>query len=228
MLIQSNHRGITQTDWLYSAHSFSFADYYDPQKMGFAVLRVINQDTIAPGAGFGMHSHHNMEIITYVLKGALQHKDSLGNESIIKAGEIQRMSAGSGIRHSEVNASHNEACELLQIWIVPNKPGISPSYQEKCIQTPTQNHWQLLVSEQGIDHSLSIHQSLKLFRATIEANAKLDYVCHKGRCLWLQIIEGDLTADNITLSAGDGLGTDNNICLKAQVYSEVLLFDMPA
>ncbi|MDF2939410.1 MAG: Pirin domain protein [Gammaproteobacteria bacterium] len=227
-LRRSKERGLTKTHWLHSAHSFSFADYYDPDYMGFSVLRVINQDIIDPNQGFGMHSHHNMEILTYVLSGTLQHKDSLGNESLIKPNELQRMSAGSGIRHSEWNPSFTEDCELLQIWILPESEGGTPGYQQAYFSSPKVGAWQLLASPNAEQHSLSIKQSMKLYRANLEEGAELCYVPTDNRALWLQVVKGRLQANEHELSEGDGLGINIALKLKGISASEVLLFDLPA
>src|ERR1700677_3319617 len=228
MLIRAQHRGATQTTWLNSRHSFSFADYHDPAHMGFSALRVINQDVIAPDQGFGMHSHHNMEILTYVLKGVLQHRDSLGNESVIRRGEVQRMSAGSGIRHSEWNPSATEACALLQIWIKPEQEGGAPSYEQNLFPEPTPGQWQLLVSPDGAGDALKMQQTAWLYRAHLETDSLLNYAPQPNRVLWLQVLSGNLQANEFALETGDGLGLSTALALKGGASSEILLFDLPA
>lgn len=229
MLIKSPNRGHTKTAWLDSRHSFSFADYHDPAHMGFSALRVINQDIIAPEQGFGMHSHHNMEILTYVLAGTLQHRDSLGNESVIRPGEVQCMSAGTGIRHSEWNPSPTQACALLQIWIMPQHAGGMPSYQQILFPEPIPGEWQLLaapLSEKG--EALKIRQAASLYRTRLAAGAVIHYVPQPERAVWLQIVSGRVQTFDFSLDAGDGLGLDKAFTLTGIADSEILLFDLPA
>lgn len=228
MLIRkSKQRGITRTDWLESYHSFSFADYYDPRYRGFSVLRVINQDTIAAAAGFGLHNHHDMEILTYVLRGAIAHRDSLSNETLIGEGELQRMSAGSGISHSEYNPSASTAMELLQIWILPQRKNLTPGYQQTKFPR-IENAWQLLASPNGAEGSLLIHQDAKLYRAFVMTNQSLNYES-RGRSIWLQVIQGEIQVNGEKLGAGDGCGlNDEKHCqLTAGSAAQVLLFDLP-
>jgi hypothetical protein len=220
-------RGVTQLEWLDSRHTFSFGDYYDPSHMGFHSLRVINQDTVKPGAGFATHSHKDMEIITYVLKGAVVHKDSLGNETIIKPGEIQRMSAGAGVTHSEYNHSKTESVELLQIWLLPAQKHLPPSYQQKNFDYE-QTGLQLLVAPDGAENTLLIHQDAKMLRGLLlkEQTLELPIVTHKA--LWLQMISGQLLLNYQLINPGDGasITREDIMKLKANEKSEFLLFEL--
>lgn len=224
----SRERGHVNHGWLETQHTFSFADYYDPEQMGFGVLRVINEDRIRGSSGFGMHGHQDMEIITYVISGALEHKDTLGNATIIQPGEIQRMSAGTGIRHSEFNHFEDKKTHLLQIWIMPEKEGITPSYDQKTIiQKFEKDNFILAASRDGRDGSVSLNQDLNLyvgkFKAGEERRIKTD------RPVWVQIVHGGLNVNNILLNTGDGLGVEEeyDIRLKAREDVEFLYFDLP-
>jgi redox-sensitive bicupin YhaK (pirin superfamily) len=223
----ADERGITQTDWLDSRHSFSFADYYNPNHMHFRTLRVINQDIVQPGKGFGLHPHQDMEILTYILRGALEHRDSLGNQGIIKAGEMQRMTAGTGILHSEMNTSANEEVELLQIWILPAQKQLAPSYQQQAF-TDRQEQLQLVVSPTGEQQSLVIHQDVRVYRGLLAAKQTAQYNIADERFLWLQLITGKLMAENHQLKPGDGLAFQQlaKINLTALQDAEFLLFDL--
>lgn len=226
-----NDRGSTETGWLKSHHSFSFSEYYDPAHMGFGPLRVINEDWINPSSGFGMHAHKNMEIITYILSGALAHKDSISTGSTITPGEIQLMSAGKGILHSEVNSSETDAVHLLQIWIMPNENGTKPGYQQKTVAPETmQNRFQLVVSPDGADGSLTMRQDAKLLAAKLTAGHDIRFDTDSRRKYWLQVARGALDFRDQRLFAGDGLAIDreqSTITLAAQEDAEVLLFDLP-
>jgi quercetin 2,3-dioxygenase len=198
-------RGVSQFDWLDSQHSFSFGAYRDPQQMGFSDLRVINEDRIAPGTGFGTHSHRDMEIITYVLAGELTHQDSMGNGSLIRPGDLQRMSAGTGVSHSEINASPENPVHLLQIWILPEVDGLAPSYEQKHFAlAERQDQWRLIGSRDGRDRSVTIHQDVSLYTATLSANTRLSYDLAAGRRAWLQVTQGSVTLNAQNLEAGDG------------------------
>ncbi|XFA74300.1 pirin family protein [Thermosynechococcaceae cyanobacterium Okahandja] len=224
-------RGTAQFDWLESYHSFSFGHYYDPVHMGFSVLRVINEDRIAPGKGFGMHSHRDMEIITYMLAGALEHKDSLGNGSIIQRGDVQRMSAGTGILHSEFNPSSAEASHLLQIWILPNRTGLPPSYEERHFEASgKQGQWQLIAAPTGGDRALTIHQDVMLFATLLEPQQSLPYTFGSDRRGWLQVAAGTVRVNGVELNTGDGLAIAEEAQLLTEgiTAAEVLLFDLPA
>src|SRR5687768_18090269 len=186
-----NQRGSSKFEWLDSRHTFSFGDYYDPQNMGFSDLRVINEDRVVPGAGFPTHSHRDMEIITYVLEGALAHKDSTGTSSVIHVGDVQRMSAGTGISHSEYNASQTEPVHFLQIWIVPNKAGLPPGYEQRAFPVKEhQNSWTLVASKGGRDGSVTVHQDVDVWVAGFSAGEQLSFSLKPSRNIWTQVIRG--------------------------------------
>ncbi|EKD96717.1 MAG: pirin protein [uncultured bacterium] len=227
---KAGERGHANHGWLNTWHSFSFADYFDPQHMGFSVLRVINDDRIAPGAGFPTHAHRDMEIITYLLQGALEHKDSMGNGSVIRPGEIQRMSAGSGISHSEFNASKNEEAHLLQIWIEPKERGITPGYEQKSLAAAAKaSSLNLLASPDGQDGSVTIHQDARIYAALLQEHEELAYLMPTGRRAYIHLARGKLKLNGLDLEAGDGAKIwDENInILSAAAGSEALLFDLP-
>ncbi len=227
----SQQRGHANHGWLDSYHSFSFANYYDPNWMGFSVLRVINEDVIAPGQGFGMHSHADMEIITYVLQGNLAHKDSLGNVEVIHQGHVQRMTAGTGITHSEFNASDAESVHLLQIWILPNQQGLTPSYEDKYFEdAQKQNQWCLLASQNGENNSLIVHQDMTLFAAKLIERKELEYALKQDRSAYLQVASGRVEINQKLLNTGDAAMFDNaqTIQITAIDDAEILLFDLPA
>ncbi|OIR00068.1 quercetin 2,3-dioxygenase [mine drainage metagenome] len=227
---KSADRGHANHGWLDSYHSFSFANYYDPAYMGYSVLRVINEDIVAPAQGFGMHGHRDMEIVTYMLQGALRHQDSMGNGSVIRAGDVQRMSAGTGVKHSEFNASNDEPAHLLQIWLLPEKDGITPSYEEKGFDTASKtNQWRLLASHDAREGSLLIHQDLALFATILEAGHQLDYTPVAGRSVYVHVARGDVTLNGVALAQGDAVAVDNEatIAITSQTEAEILLFDLP-
>lgn len=223
---KAHERGRGQLDWLDSFHTFSFADYYDPNWMGFGHLRVINEDFIKPDRGFATHSHHNMEIVTYVISGILAHKDSMGNGSIIKPGEIQRMSAGTGVRHSEFNASLTEPLHLLQIWIVPQETGIQPGYEQKQIQK-TMNQLILIGAPTAAEGIVKIHQQIKLYAGYFSANFELTHAV-SNRPIWLQLIQGQIRCNQHVLAPGDGLLMQDEASLTIVCVEdcEFLLFEM--
>jgi redox-sensitive bicupin YhaK (pirin superfamily) len=226
---KGSERGLSNLGWLDSRHTFSFADYYDPEQMGFHQLRVINEDRVQPARGFPPHSHRDMEIITYVVDGALEHKDSLGNGSIIRPGEVQRMSAGRGITHSEFNPSRTEPVHFLQIWILPEAPGLSPSYEQKPIDLlDAHGHFHLVASGQSAQDAVKVHQDADISVAILKGGHKLRHRLRSGRGAWLQIIRGEVTLNAFTLSAGDGAAIDAELELKikAAQSSELLLFDL--
>ena len=228
-LRKAGERGHAQHGWLESHHSFSFADYHDPAHMGFSVLRVINEDFVAPAQGFPTHPHRDMEIITYILEGTLEHKDSLGTGSIIRPGEVQRMSAGTGIRHSEFNPSKIEPVHLLQIWILPNRQGVTPSYEQIRIEpADIANRLRLVASPDGDGGSVTIHQDARVYAAHLEG-AEITQALAPGRRAWLQVARGSLALNGQTLTAGDGVGIQNEsrLTLKAEDAAEILLFDLP-
>lgn len=228
-------RGVTQIGWLDSRHSFSFGEYFDPAHMGFGALRVINEDIVAPGAGFPMHGHANMEIVTYVLSGALQHRDSLGNGDVIRPGDVQAMSAAGGLHHSEFNPSDSEAVHFLQIWLLPRTQGGVPRYQQAGFDPAgARNQWQTLVTPDGADGTLSVGQDVTLRAARLEDGGTVSFDLDPARKYWLQVARGHATLDGIagvdTLKAGDGLGLDKaggKATLHAAPAAEVLLFDLP-
>lgn len=228
-LRKSTERGYAHHGWLESWHSFSFADYYDPANIRFASLRVINDDIVQPGTGFGMHGHRDMEILTYVLSGALRHRDSMGHGEDICYGDIQVMSAGTGVQHSEVNPSPDEAVHLLQIWIMPDRQGLTPGYQQK--NFPLENklaRWCLLASPDNAQGSLLIHQDARVFAARLDGAAALDYPLATGRKAYLHVARGSLQANGYELSAGDALtyADESTVALSAAQDAEVLLFDL--
>lgn len=225
------NRGITNTSWLDSRHSFSFGHYYDPKNMGFGPLRVINEDWVAAGTGFDTHGHNNMEIITYVLKGALEHKDSTGGGEVLRPGEVQVMSAGKGILHSEINPSEEEEVHLLQIWIMPEEVGGAPGYQQKAFAPEEmENKLRLIVSKDGADGSLTMKQDARLYAATLEGGKSLQFPLHENRKYWLQIVRGGVDFDGQKLEAGDALAIAREqgfLNVAATGDAEVLLFDLP-
>jgi len=223
----SYERGQENHGWLQSQHTFSFANYYDPEHMGVSALSVINDDKVSAGAGFGMHSHQDMEIISYVKKGTIEHKDSMGNTEQLPAGEFQLMSAGHGITHSEYNPSATEELEFLQIWIVPDVYGIEPGYQQKNFKT-TQG-LQLIASPDGQNESLSIHQDAYLYRIALDEKETIAQTLETGRCVYLHIISGSIVCEETELSAGDGatIKQTDNINLVCRDNCEALLFDLP-
>jgi quercetin 2,3-dioxygenase len=225
---KANERGHAGHGWLDTYHTFSFADYYDPNWMGFRSLRVINDDLVMPGMGFGTHPHRDMEIITYVLSGALEHKDSMGNGRIIRPGEVQYMAAGTGIQHSEFNPSKDEAVHLLQIWIQPERKGLKPRYAEKSLAGTPAGQFNLVVSKTGRDGSLAINQDAELYVAKLEPGDEVSHPLKKTRHAWLHVAEGELKMDGEALGAGDGvaLSEESLVKLAAVKPSQVLLFDL--
>lgn len=225
----SEQRGIADFGWLKSRHSFSFGNYYDPTHMGFGPLRVINEDRVAAGQGFPTHGHANMEIISYVINGALEHRDSTGHGSVIRPGDIQRMSAGSGIRHSEFNASQTEPVHFLQIWLQPAVNGLAPSYEEKAFTSAERTGgWTLLGSQDARAGSVLIQQDVSLYSAIIESGMRISYDLSAQRKTWLQVVHGSVRINGREYVAGDGLGwqQDASILLDSESTAEVLLFDM--
>lgn len=224
---KSSERGHFNHGWLDTYHSFSFADYYDPNWTHFRYLRVINQDIVQPGQGFGTHSHRDMEIITLVLRGAVTHKDSMGNQTIIRPGEIQRMTAGAGVTHSEFNCSKDEPLELLQIWIFPEQKGLTPSYKQITYQPP-HNRLCLLASRTQEDNAVLIHQDVKLWIGQLNDNQRIDYQLASSRHAWLQVISGKLSIKNLSLSKGDGLAVsaEDGLSIQAIEEAQFLLFDL--
>jgi hypothetical protein len=225
---KAEERGHFDHGWLDTYHTFSFADYYDPQFMGFRSLRVINEDKVKPGRGFGTHSHRDMEIVTYVLEGALEHRDSMGTGSVIRPGEVQRMSAGTGVLHSEINPSADQAVHLLQIWILPERRSLRPEYEQKTFPAAErQGKLRLVASHDGKDGSLTIHQDAKLFAATLTDGQSINYDLPAGRYAWLQLARGEVEVNGQKLHAGDGAAIEDERTLTLRGRdAEVLLFDL--
>lgn len=223
-------RGKAEMGWLSSRHSFSFGHYHDPQHMGFRALRVINEDRVIPGAGFSTHSHADMEIISYVLSGALAHKDSLGIGAVIRPGEIQRMSAGTGVEHSEFNASDSEPVHFLQIWIVPDRQGIPPSYEQTAMPPVSEGETRLdpIGSPDGRDGSVTIHQDVRLYRAVIAEGGELSVPIAAGRHAWVQVARGIADIEGGELREGDGLAVSESerLHLSSATGAELLVFDL--
>ncbi|MEO7678303.1 MAG: pirin family protein [Verrucomicrobiota bacterium] len=226
---KSEERGHVKLDWLDSRHTFSFGEYYDPQHMAFRALRVINEDYVAGGTGFGAHPHRDMEIVTYVLDGVLEHKDNMGNGSLIHPGEVQRMSAGSGIVHSEFNHSKTDKVHLLQIWLMPERKGIAPGYEQKTISIE-QKHNQLcvLASLGSRDGSVKIHQDVELFTSVLDEGREITHSLAKGRGAWLQVASGSVNLNGISLNTGDAAAVEQEQMLRIQGTNkgEFLLFDL--
>ena len=228
-IIRSDSRGAADHGWLKSKHTFSFADYHNPDRMGFAKLRVVNEDWIEPGMGFGTHPHRDMEIVTYMVDGALEHKDSMGNGSTIRPGELQRMTAGTGVLHSEFNHSKEEQAHLLQIWILPERNGLEPGYEQKLFPSEEKrNTWRIVGSRDGRDGSLTIHQDVNLLSTELETGKQLDYEFDGRRRGFLQVVRGSIEVDGESLSAGDAVATQDQATLtvRATDDAELLLFDM--
>jgi quercetin 2,3-dioxygenase len=227
---KGDERGYADHGWLRSFHSFSFADYYDPGHMGFGPLRVINEDHVQPGMGFGTHAHRDMEIVSYVLEGALEHKDSIGNGSVIRPGDVQRMSAGTGVRHSEFNPSPGEPVHFLQIWIQPAVTGIAPGYEEKHFDAASKRgRLRLVASPDGRDGSVSIRQDAYLYATLLDGAERVAHAVAPGRKSYVHVARGKVTANGQPLAAGDALkATDvGEIVLERADGAEVLLFDLP-
>jgi len=228
-LRKAGERGYADHGWLRSFHSFSFADYYDAAHMGFGDLRVINEDRVQPGMGFGTHGHRDMEIISYVLEGALEHKDSMGNGSVIRPGDVQRMSAGKGVTHSEYNPSKAELVHFLQIWIEPDVTGIRPSYEEKHFDASSKRgRLRLVASPDGREGSVTIHQDACLYAALIDGAEKITHPLASGRRAYVHVALGSLTVDGQPLVAGDALKIEKRteIIFEKGDQCEVLLFDL--
>lgn len=229
-----NARGAAKLDWLDSRHTFSFGHYFDPPHMGFGTLRVINEDRVRPGGGFPTHGHNDMEIISYVLEGALEHKDSLGTGSIIRPGDVQRMTAGTGIRHSEFNHSQTRPVHFLQIWIVPERMGLEPGYEQRTYpDADKRNRLRLIASRDGRDGSVTVHQDADVFASLLEAGARLAHPLRPGRGAWIQVARGAVRVDGVRLSAGDGAAVEEQLEIVIEAIedaagetAEILLFDL--
>jgi redox-sensitive bicupin YhaK (pirin superfamily) len=228
-LRRADDRGFADHGWLKSFHTFSFADYHDPAHMGFGNLRVINEDRIAPGTGFGTHGHRDMEIISYVLEGALAHKDSIGNGAAILPGEVQRMSAGSGVRHSEFNHAQNDSTHFLQIWIIPRHTNIAPGYEQKAFtEADKRGRLRLVASEDGRDGSVTIHADAAIRAGLFNGDESATLALAPGRLTWVQVARGEVTVNGQALKAGDALGLADEAALSIGQGrdAEVLVFDL--
>ena len=221
-------RGHAQYDWLDTWHTFSFDTYHDPAHMGFRSLRVMNEDRVQPGQGFGMHGHRDMEIVTYVLEGALEHKDNMGNGSIIHAGEFQRMSAGTGIRHGEFNPSQTEPVHLYQIWLLPATKGLKPSYEQRTFSEQEKQGKLLLVASPDADGALTIHQDARIFLSSLRSDEQLSHVLQPGRHAWVQVLRGAVDINGQRLAASDGAAVSDelSVTMRATEPAEVMLFDL--
>ena len=222
-------RGHADHGWLKAAHTFSFAGYHDPAHMSFRSLRVMNEDRVAPGRGFGTHPHRDMEIVTYVLSGALEHKDSMGNGEVLRPGEFQRITAGTGITHSEFNPSQEEETHLYQIWLLPAEDGLTPGYEQKTFdQSQRHNRLQLVASPTGEQGSLTIHQDARIFLADPQAGTTLTVDIATDRHLWIQVLEGQMEADGHSVATGDGVAVSQEqaVSLTATADSRLLIFDL--
>ena len=226
---KAEDRGHANHGWLDTYHTFSFANYYDPKHMGFRALRVINEDRVSPTAGFGTHGHRDMEIITYVLEGALEHKDNIGNGSVIQPGEVQRMTAGTGILHSEFNHSETEAVHLLQIWLLPAQNGLSPSYEQRNFspaKTPGKLH--LVAAKDGREGAVTVHQDVDLYAAVLQKGDRISYTLKPQRHAWIQVARGAITLNGLSLDTSDGAAISNEteVVIEATQDAEFLLFDL--
>jgi len=225
----ARERGGADHGWLDTRHTFSFADYFDPAHMGFRSLRVINEDRIQPGQGFGTHGHRDMEIVTLVLAGALEHRDSLGHGEVLRPGEFQHMSAGTGIRHSEFNPSAQEPVHLYQIWLLPREKGLPPSYEQKAFaDADKHNRLRLVASPDGRDGSLTIHQDADIYLTALTEGARVTHPLGAGRGAWLQVLRGTVAVDGQPVQAGDGVAVSDvaGLTIAAQTAADVLLFDL--
>lgn len=228
-IIRSDSRGTADHGWLKARHTFSFADYHNPDRMGFGPLRVINEDRIEPSQGFGTHPHRDMEIVTYIIEGALEHKDSMGNGSVIEAGDVQRMTAGTGVFHSEFNHSAADSVHLLQIWILPREASLQPGYEQQHFAREDKlDQWRLIASSDGRDSSMTIHQAVDLYASVLEAGNELRHLFAGGHSGYLQIVSGSVTANGERLEAGDGAAIHEveSLAIVADSEAEAILFDM--
>ena len=226
---KASQRGLTELDWLNSRHTFSFGEYFDPNENGFSVLRVINDDWIAAAKGFGTHPHRDMEIITYVLRGAVEHRDSLGTRSVIPAGDVQRMTAGTGIQHSEFNPSPSEPLHLLQIWILPEARGIQPGYEQKTLGDRSKGRLSLVASHSGGDGALTIHQDSDLYIGALAKGQSVEHPLAPQRHAYAHVARGRLSLNGVAMEEGDGakISAESELKFDAADDAEVLLFDLP-
>ncbi len=228
LLRKADQRGHADHGWLKARHTFSFADYHDPEWMGFRSLRVLNDDTVGPGAGFGRHPHRDMEILTYILSGSLEHQDSMGNRRIIQTGEVQYMAAGTGVFHSEFNPSNSEPVHLLQIWIVPNQRGVAPAYADRSMVGAEPGRWHCVASATGREGSIRIHQDADLLLSRLRTGDRVRHALAAGRHVWIHVAEGRVILDGQVLESGDGLAvwSESELTVEAAFASQVLLFDL--
>ena len=226
---KSHERGHFDHGWLNTYHTFSFDQYYDPRYMGFRSLRVINEDFVAPGRGFPTHGHRDMEIITYILEGGLKHEDSMGNGSVIRPGDVQRMTAGTGVRHSEQNASLTERVHLLQIWILPNAEGLQPGYEQKAFtEDERRGQFRLIASNEGREGSVRLNQDVNLFASILDAGQEVERTMDPARYGWIQVARGSVSVNGENAGQGDGVVVvaESSLKIKAQEGAEILLFDL--
>jgi redox-sensitive bicupin YhaK (pirin superfamily) len=229
LIRRSDERGRANLGWLDSRHTFSFADYHDPRFMGFGPLRVINEDRVQPGKGFGTHAHRDMEIISYVLEGELAHRDSMGNGSVIRRGDVQRMSAGTGVQHSEFNHSQSAPVHFFQIWLFPDRRGLAPGYEEKHFDDDDKRgKLKLVASQDGRDGSVLIHQRTDLYSALLKGGDEVTHTTERTAKGWVQVASGAITVNGERLAAGDGaaIAYEETVAIKSEADSELLLFDM--
>jgi redox-sensitive bicupin YhaK (pirin superfamily) len=225
----ARERGKTPTGWLDSSHTFSFNRYYDPRWSGFRDLLVINEDVVKPGRGFGTHSHENMEILSYVVDGALEHRDSSGGSGVLRPNELQRMSAGTGVNHSESNPSHTQSTHFLQIWILPERKGLAPEYEQRAFpENERRGRLRLIASRAGSDGSVTVHQDVKVYDAVLAAGGAVSYELDRDRHAWIQVVKGAVSVNGTALGPGDGaaISEETSLGVRATEDSEVLLFDL--
>lgn len=226
---KASDRGAADHGWLRTFHTFSFGSYHDRNHMSFRSLRVMNEDWVAPGQGFGTHPHHDMEIVTYVLEGALEHRDSMGNGEVLNPGEFQRMTAGTGITHSEFNPSDSQPVHLYQIWLLPERKGLEPSYEQKRFpKEERHNRWQLVASRDAANGALRIHQDARIYLAELDAGQQLSHALETGRHAWLQVLRGAVTLDGHPFATSDGaaISDESELAIEATEPAELMLFDL--
>lgn len=225
---RSHERGHANHGWLDSHHTFSFANYYDPEHMGFRDLRVINDDRVRGGQGFGTHPHRDMEIISYVVEGELEHRDSMGNGSVIRPGDVQRMRAGTGVTHSEYNHSPTDTVRFLQIWVLPNESGLEPGYEQKYFGDERRGRLRLVASPDGADGSVEIAQDVRMYASVLADGEEVTHALAEGRHAWLQVVRGNMTVNGVELGEGDGVSFDEatDIAIASSGDSELILFDL--
>lgn len=225
----AKERGGANHGWLDTRHTFSFSSYYDPRHMGFRALRVINEDRVAPGQGFGAHGHSDMEILSYVVSGGLEHRDSMGNGAVVRPHEWQRMSAGTGVRHSEANASDSEPVHFYQIWVLPEAQGIRPGYEQKLFAPEEKSgRLRLVASREGGEGSLKIHQDVSVYNSLLPAGSEVEHRLGEGRHAWVQVVRGAVTVNGAALAEGDGaaVSAETSLAVRAQEDAEIILFDL--